>query len=335
MSMKSLIVLFLIFFSSVASAQRDTSLFKTEADSLLYIQSIKQSLNFFLDSAYQAQSYFDINVGLGNGYFAQKSKGIITETKGQVYFSVGAGYFHKTGLSLSIKSLMTNNINQFILFQTFINPAYDYTKGKKWGYGISYTRYINKDSVSFYISPLKNEVYGYLLYKGGWLQTTLGIDYATGSQQDAQLTPRKKIITRTNGTKDTITVFQSTTSNTKVQDISTLFSIQHTFSWNKKNQSFSFAPSLMAVAGTQKYGTNLQSTGVAFGAGGNSYQLYNKTSTANNGEGFKFQSISINLYGDYGKGKFYISPQMLIDYNLQNADKQWTAIFNLTAGFTF
>jgi hypothetical protein len=322
-------------FSFAAFAQRDTTLFKTEADSLQYIESIKQSLNLFLDSVYENKSYFDVNLGIGNGYFAQKNKGIVTETEAQAYYSIGAGYFHKTGLSLNVKSLMTNNANTFTLFQTLLNPAYDYTKGKKWGYGISYTHYFNKDSLNFYTSPLKNELYAYVVYKGGWLQPTLGIDYALGSQKDAQLIPRKRIITRANGTKDTITVFRTNTTNTNVQDISTLFSLQHSFNWDKQKHSFGFTPSLMAIAGTEQYGTNLQSTGVAFGAGGNSYQLYNRTTTSSNTNAYKLQSLSLSLNGDYTRGKFYASPQVLINYNVQDADKSVTAIFNLTLGFTF
>ncbi len=320
---------------TTSQAQSDSSLFKSEADSLAFIESINQELAILLSNKQDAKSYFDINAGIGNGYFAQKSKGLITETKGKVYYELGAGYYHKSGLSISGRTLLVNDQSKLTPFQASLNPAYDYTKGKKWGFGISYTRYFNKDSLDFYVSPLVNEFYGYGLYKGGWLQTSLGIAYASGSSEDAQKIPTKRIITRPNGTRDTITIINTINTKQSVQDVSMILTLQHSFSWGNAKNSYLFTPSVMITGGTQQFGLNMQTTGVSVGPGGNSFQLFNRTNSSTSSSAFTMQNLSFNLYGEYAVGKFYVSPQLLLTYLFPSSEQQFIFIANLTCGFTF
>lgn len=324
-----------VTFINNLQAQSDTSLFKSEADSLAFIESINQELALLLNNKQDSKSFFDINAGIGNGYFAQKSRGLITETKGKLYYELGTGYYHKSGFSISGRSLFVNDQSKLTAFQASINPAYDYTKGKKWGFGISYTRYFNKDSVNFYVSPLVNEFYGYGLYKGGWLQTSLGIAYATGSSEDARKIPTKRIITRPNGTRDTITIINTINTKQSVQDISIMLTFQHSFSWGNEKNSYLFTPSIMLTGGTQQYGLNMQTTGVSVGPGGNSFQLYNRNNLSTSSSAFAMQNLSVNLYGEYAVGKFYVSPQLLLTYLFPSSEQQFIFIANLTCGITF
>lgn len=326
----------------------------SEKDSLAIIDELKKDLaSFYGDD----QSYADISAGVGNGYFSPRSAQAAPPAN-SIFYTGNAAYFHKSGFSLSSQFSFVNDKAGFTLFQTALSPSYDYTKGKKWGFGTSFTHYFNKDSLSFYTSPLVNEVYGYARYKKGWLQPTLGIVYGFGSPSD---------ITRQQAAGS------SSATITSVSDLSVIASARHDFSWQKifcRHDGFALSPTILAVAGTSKYGTTIptgSSTGSKSGGAvrrtvskfmtknekktssilplpilnnnNNNNQSGNgnttTTTTTTTSTDFQMQSLSFLLSAQYFFGSFYLQPQVYVDYTLPDVSNKWTSVFNCSIGITF
>jgi hypothetical protein len=328
-------LIFLFMCCSTVSAQ-DEAVFKSEADSLAYIDSLRTVLKDLLKTVNTSVSFADISIGVGNGSFSEKTANSVSAISKKAFYSLYAGYYHKTGFGITANGLFTSDSKKLTMFQSSISPSYDYTKNSDWGFGFSYSRYFNEDSLSFYTTPLVNEWYAYGVYKGGWLRTSLAFDYAKGNISDVYKSSR--LVIRRNpqtGRLDTLRLNVTQTTNTKIRDISTLLSMQHSFDWYGNKDAFSFTPTLLIVAGTANYGTNLQSTGFFQGPRGNLIPAQNNSTTVTSKDNFKIQSASLIFNATYSVGKFYLQPQVLIDYAFPTTSPQWNAVFNISIGATF
>ena len=121
-----------------------------------------------------------IYTGISNGYFSPKSS---SNSFSQLNWNIGGSYTHSSGLGIAVSSYITQDKNRYSIYQTAFTPSFDYSFSDKWGAGISYTHYFTKDSVSFDLSPLKNEFYGYLSWKDFFLSPTLAVNYAYGTEK--------------------------------------------------------------------------------------------------------------------------------------------------------
>lgn len=331
---KKICLCFVAFVCIHAKAQ-DEELFASEKDSLAYIDSLRTVLKDLLGST-APKSFADFSLGVGNGSFSEKTANSISSITKKAFYSINAGYYHKSGFGFTANGLITTDNKKLTLFQSSISPSYDYSTKKDWGFGLSYSRYFNQDSLSFYTTPLVNEWYVYGVYKGGWLRTSLAFDYAKGSMSDVIKSSR--LIIRRNpqtGRLDTLRLTVTETANTKIRDISTLLSLQHSFEWYGNKNVFIFTPTFLLVAGTANYGTNLQSSGYFQGPRGNIVPTQGSSSTTNAKDAFKLQSASLILNATYTIGDFYIQPQMLIDYSFPATSPQWNTVFNLAIGISF
>ena len=336
------------------------SLVFTKQDSLDAINELLADLSLLYDSIpSKGYSYGSINVGVGKGYFTPRSSNLTQQPVDRFYYSTSGNYTHKSGFGISVKSLVMPEDGSLNLFQTMISPSYDYLRSKKWAFGVSYTHYFIKDSLSFETSPLLNEYYAYVSYKKSFLRPTLGVNYATGSIVD---------------TEPATPTTPSITANTTVSDIALIGSIQHY--WYKKRilglkDQLTYGPTLMAVAGTSKYGTNLSigSLGKAVksynsnnNGNGNAYgQTKKKKKNNGNGNGnggngsggsgsgstpptttqyqtntdFALQGFTLILGANYSIKRFYLQPQLLFDYTIPPASKKFNTLFNATLGLNF
>ena len=93
---------------------------------------------------------------------------------------------------------------------------------------------------------------------------------------------------------------------------------------------------LTLCAGTQKYGFN-QTTGTSAlttrSSGG--VLLTTNTDNADNNKKFQPLSMTLSLKPEYNIGKFFIQPQVLLDYYFPDAGKQVTVLYTFNAGFMF
>jgi hypothetical protein len=258
-----------------------------------------------------------IYTGLSNGYFSPKSS---SSSISQLNWNFGASYSHKSGLGIAISSYMTKDKNVNKIYQTAITPSYDYNLSATWGGGISYTHYFTADSVSFDLSPLKNELYGYLNYKKFFLSPTLAVNYAYGTEKDVLQTQRRTI-----------------TKSVSVHDIDFLFSVSHAFdigSVFSGNDGFTITPTALVMYGTNTYGANIIGGKLPrFTSNKRAAKLAQALATPANTAAWQYFTFTCNF--SYSIGKFYIEPELVLDYTIPKAESQWNQLFIVTAGVNF
>ena len=217
-------------------------------------------------------------------------------------------------------------MNSFTWFQTGLSLGYQFINNRKWGSGLSYTKYLNKDSLSFYTSPLVNEWYSYVKFRGGWLQPSFSVSYGYGSTAEVE---KRRMERKHSG---------ETINTNQVYDLSTSFSLQHHF---KRKHLFSskdeieLTPTFIATAGTNNYGLNTS-------IGKEPRFFSNKRrdlDERNSGEGsfssYQLLAMSAVIDVSYNIGNYYIQPEFLLNYTVPKAFSIWTPIVVVTIGVNF
>ena len=304
-------------------------------DSTIDYELLLQDMESFLDSLISPRSYFLGSVAFGKGYYNSINKSdVFLETEKQFTITPTIGYFHKDGLSLMATGNMVNMDDKLNLYQVSVSPGYDYIKNRKFATGISYTRFFTKDSLSFYTTPLQNEIYAYFTYRKWWMKPLIAVSYGWGSRSDymvresyiQDLRLRRYGYTRINS-KETIA------------DFSVNASVRHDFYWLSifsYKDHFRFTPQLSFISGTQKFGFNQSANTYANVVRTGANVLYNSESIYLDDQ-LEFQPLSLTMFlkAEYSFGKFFIQPQVIFDYYFPTEDKNFSTLFAVNAGFSF
>jgi hypothetical protein len=307
-------------------------------DTSLDYDDVMDELGDFLDSILAPRSYFLVSASASGGYFNYKSKNkdrIITRK--QFIFSPAIGYYHKSGPGLTVSGNGTNSDERFTFYQYLVTPSFDFIQNRKLIGGISYTRYFNKDSSQFYITPLKNEFNAYFLWRKSWLQPGISIGYGWGNREEVE---RKEEFIKLLW-KPGRPVLVITEINTKesVADFSVSASLRHSFYWldlSKHKDYIRFTPMIVFAAGTQKFGFNQSTTSSLNTAIRNGRFGFNRGNIdLDNKSDFQPLSVTLFLRPEYSIGKFFIQPQLLLDYYFPGAENNFTVVPSINAGFMF
>jgi len=182
MKQLSLVLLFLMVLQKTSFSQKGKldSLFAS-GDTTAVMDSLMKDFDLFLDSLAAPKSFFNVSLGAGNGYFSFENKNSVYLTsRRKLILTPGIGYFHKSGLGLSATAFMLAD-NGLSMYQMSFSPSYDLIR-RAFSTGISYTRYVQKDSVDFYLTPVQNELFAYFSYKNWWIRPSVNIAYGWGSE---------------------------------------------------------------------------------------------------------------------------------------------------------
>src|SRR5690348_14334231 len=156
-------------------------------DLSLDYDDVLNDLSLFLDSLYAPRSNFLVDISAWKQSYIYKNS---TENKIDLQkkwtISPLVGYYHKSGVGLSLSGNGVNSGSGFNLYQYAITPSFDLIKNRKWTAGISYSRYFTKDSLPFYTTPIQNELHAYYLYRKAWLQPGISFNYGWGSRSDLE-----------------------------------------------------------------------------------------------------------------------------------------------------
>lgn len=302
-------------------------------DTSLDYDDMLEDLGDFIDSILAPRNYFLVSASASNGYFNFKNNtGTRVEPKKKLVFSPVIGYYHKTGPGLTLSANGTNTNDGFTMYQYMVTPSIDFIQSRKWVGGFSYTRYFTKDSVKFYISPLQNELNAYFFWRKSWVQPGVSLSYGWGSRQELKKRERYLLLIRP---RPVIV----TTTNESITDFSINTSLRHSFYWldlSRHNDYIKFTPMIVFSAGTQRYGFN-QATMyyVNRPAKTGTIGYNNRNTVLDNNIDFQAQSLSLYLRPEYNIGKFFIQPQVILDYYFPGADNNFTAVFSINAGFMF
>jgi hypothetical protein len=201
--------------------------------------------------------------------------------------------------------------------------------------GISGTRFITKDSLSFYTSPLKNELNAYFTYKRWWIKPSVSASYGWGSRSDYE--EREEYIT---SLRLRPTGYTQINTHESVNDFSVSASVRHDFYWLNllgRNDAVRLTPQLMFVSGTQKFGFNQTSSTSYTLTKGNGKRVLADSENVYLDDKVTFQPLSLTAFlkSELSLGKFFIQPQVALDYYLPARDNNLNAGFLLNAGLIF
>jgi hypothetical protein len=130
-----------------------------------------------------------------------------------------------------------------VIYQGAITPSYDIGR-RNWAAGIAYTRYFNKDSLSFGVNPLRNDVYWYGIFKKYWLQPGIAFDWSFDAFRYHETFVTGDIV-------DSATAFRI-----HAHTLAGVITLQHDFEWFSvvsKEDHLAFTPTMIALADAANY----------------------------------------------------------------------------------
>lgn len=316
--------------SSIAPASTVTLL-----DTTIDYDELFRDFDSFMDSILTPRSYFMGSLSVGKGYynFSNKNNFTVTTAK-KLSYSPTIGYYHKGGLGITGIGYIVDDGQNMNFYQAGISPSYDYLQNRKFATGISYTRYFTKDSLPFYTTPLQNELYAYFIYRHSWIKPSLAASYGWGSRSDYM--EREELIQDLRLRRRGFTFINTEET---VSDFSLMASVRHDFYWLdifSLKDHIRFTPQLSCTSGTQKFGFNQSSATYATAIRTGNNILFNTDNVYLDDE-IKFQPLSLSLFlrSEYSIGKFFLQPQVVLDYYFPTASDNFNVLFSLNAGIFF
>lgn len=294
-----------------------------------------QDFDAFMDSILTPNSYFLMSLSMGKSYYNFESKNTsLIESSKRLTYSPSLGYYNKSGIGLTLVGYVVNDKTNMNLYQFSLSPSYDYLKNKNLAAGISFTKFFTKDSLPFYTTPLQNELYAYFTYRKWWIKPTIAASYGWGSRTDYQ--KRESVIQDLRLRRRGFTFINTEES---VSDFSVMASVRHDFYWLDVftfNDHIRITPQLALTSGTQKFGFNQSSSTYATVVRTGSNVLYSTEDVYLDDQiYFQPQSLTFYLRSEYSIGKFFLQPQLTLDYYFPTDSKHFTSLFSVTAGFMF
>ncbi|MEP7254069.1 MAG: hypothetical protein ABI683_16860 [Ginsengibacter sp.] len=332
--MRRVLLLFLIipFGSSKLSAQVIPS-DKEIMDSLLANDAFLK----MLDKMDAPQSYFRINMAVGTRLFSGNNKAAQSlDNKRQLVLTPSAGYFHKSGLSASVAGYLLNENSSLNFYQYAISPSYSYTKSKAVSSLLSYTHYFHESKYTTTAAPFDDEIYANLILKKPYIKPAVSVSYSAGKYDEIINVDTTVIILN----RPTL-IHYVDTATTEISSFSVAASIEHDFTFYNllaKKDGLRFTPQLSVISGINNYSVSHKSSAQLF-------NLYTKRrltklrrfqSSSDGGGTFDVQSIGLDIDLNYSIGKFYLEPEVYLDYYLPKTDdKAFTQVYNFNIGITF
>jgi hypothetical protein len=304
-------------------------------DSTIDYDLLLQDMEFFLDSISSPHSYLLGSLAMGRGFYNYSSKSTVyLETAKSFTYTPTIGYFHKSGLSVNATGNIVNHDDKLDLYQVAVSPGYDYFENKDFATGIAFTKFFTKDSLDFYTTPLQNELFGYFTYRKWWIRPTVALSYGWGSRTDYM--ERETLIQDLRLRRSGVTRINSKES---ISDFSVITSLRHDFYWLgvfSYKDHFRFTPQLSFISGTQKFGFNQSANTYATIVRTGANVLYNSEDFYLDDQ-LDFQPLSLTMFlrGEYSFGKFFIQPQLILDYYFPTQQNNFSTLFSVNLGFIF
>jgi hypothetical protein len=333
-----IVSLFLLSVPGYSQSTTDTVPVSTigtpDVDTTFDYDELMDELDLFLDSLLRPKSFFLVNFSLGSNYFNYWRRNLTQlESTKRGIFSTILGYYHKSGLGLTVSGNVTDDEEKLNLYQFSISPSFDYIQNLDWTAGIAYTRYITKDSLNFYTSPLQNELNAYFTWRKSWIQPGIAVSYGSGSRTEYK--ERKKFVEFLRRRRGQIVNIYNTDET--VADFLVTGFVRHSFYWmhviNNKDH-IKLTPQLSFSAGSQQYGFN-STNGIYSVNRRNAATLLYSTGDISVDDKMEFQPISVTMHlrPEYSIGKIFIQPQFILDYYFPS--ETLTPLFYLNAGIIF
>lgn len=323
-----LLFLIAVLAVSPACAQTD-SLTKEEKRALDSMFRNDEFIKLIMGAG-KKKSYFDVNLGAGNGIFSLKNNSLNAgqAITNKLFYTPSAGYYHKSGLALTLTGFFASDEGKLKMYQYAISPAYVY-RNKNIDAGVSYSLFAEGSTTSFAVSPFKNDFYGNFTYKKTWIQPGIAVGFSFGKQEE-YFDTAFWFFNRVVHIRDTIT--------TRVYALSAILSATH--EWNfyelfDKKDAVQLQPTIMMNAGSQTWNIS-HSSSLANRRPLVQNYLKSRYGDGSSSDSFKILSMGFLAEITYYYGKFYFQQQLYLDYYLPSTtEKRLTSLFSVVAGFSF
>jgi hypothetical protein len=308
------------------------SLFRS-GDTTAIMDSLLKDFDKYLDSLNKPKSFFNISLGMGTGIFSFEDKSsIMVTTEQKLIFSPMMGYYHKSGFGITGAAYMLFDKSKITTYQYALIPSFDMIK-RKFSAGIAYSHYFNKDSVDFYMTPIKNEIFSYFSYKGWWVRPSVNVSYGWGSKTEYE---KQQYFIYSRLLQRTQSYFVTVKNMESIRDFSVTLSVRKDIDWFDvftKDDNFVITPVFLLNLGTQNFGfntsyTNNQNAAIRINATPSNSEISETTD-------FALQSVSAVLRAGYLKGKFMLQPQIFFDYALWDTEKRFNTVYSVMVSLSF
>ncbi|MGC4102288.1 hypothetical protein [Ferruginibacter sp.] len=335
--MQKIYLVLLLWISAVPAIAQLDSLSKKDKAMLDSMMANDEFLKLFKE---QSKNSLDVSVGIGNGAFSSHNNAAnATGVDNKMIYTPSIVYRLKSGFNFGVTGFITtDSAHKAELYQTGVTAGYDYY-GDKINAGLSYTRYLSDRDKYNTKSLYQNDIYGYIKKAKGIIQPGLAIGFANGDYKEYSYTSFSKtvhlLLPLPNGRDSTFTVSGNDSTDNKVSYFSASVNIEHDFSFYKlfdKDDELDFTPSLILNMGSDQF-SQTHTNKIFDRPRIRKLAGIKKTESTNQ---FQVQSIAASFDFTYGVGKFFLQPNFYLDYYLpETTGKRFTAIFAVTAGFSF
>jgi hypothetical protein len=330
----------LILFLTISCTWFSVNAQETKADSLsINVDSLEREIDAFLDmydSLKAPRSYLLVSVGVGNTQFSVRNVALNAQQSAtNLNITPTLGYYHKSGFGITYNNYVLVETGQSQLLQHAVTLSYDYLKGEKASYGISYTRFFGKKEFVNASSPYDNDVLAYLQFGKDKFQYGAMFGFSGGRYRETiQYLDSQQI--RMPLTNQLVWQYSyvSDTSDMVVRDLSFIPYVRYNLVLDGigKKDYFNIQPTLMVLGSRSK--ATIDSKGSIrqrrlLDRSRNYSETYSQTGA------FKFQSVGLQLDATWYIGKFFFNPQLYLDYYLLSKENKWSALYSVQTGFMF
>ena len=215
------------------------------------------------------------------------------------------------------------------LYQTGLSAGYEHN-GKDIDVGIAYTRFLSDKNKYNNKSLYQNDIYAYIKKAKGIIQPGLALGFDNG--QYKQVDFASVLIKRPLNPRGDTTISGKDSTDNKTSYFSVSGNIEHDFSFHKlfsKDDELEFVPSFIINLGSDKL-TQIHTNKIF------STKALSRRKRIDSNNKFEVQSIAASFDFNYNVGKFFLQPNLYLDYYLPKTTvKRFTAIYSITAGLTF
>lgn len=331
MQRTGLLLILSLLMVSISFGQ-NKNLSKAEKKSL---DSMLQKDDFLNLMKEKKHSYFDINLGVSNAVFSLKNNSLNADQSetNQLSFTPSVGYFHKTGLAISAYCFLTTDKGKLKAYQYAINPSYTF-ENKSINATASYTRFFTGDNTGFQENPFQNDIYVNASYLKTWIEPGLAVGYSFGKiteHFDSSFwfyppIPPPRIVHITDTITTKLSAFSLTASASHQWDFEHLLS---------KKDAITIRPTLYLNAGSQHWNIS-HSSSLNRRRAVVQNLLKGRYGSGSVSESFSLQSVAFLADVTYYIGKFYLQPQLYLDYYLPSTTgNRFTTLYSFVVGFDF
>jgi len=319
--------------------KKDTAANDIFHDASINYDELFNELDDFLDSLLKPRSYTLINLQAGSNIFNYTNSNTSLKSSRQLALSPSVSHYNKNGFGISASANIVREKNNFNPYQFAATLSYDFLQNMNFVGGLSATRYFTKDSLAFYTSPLKNEIGAYFSYRKLWLKPSLSASYGWGNR--TEYSERTEYITILRKKRTNIIPVGTTTTNTEesISDFNLTLSVRHDFYWLDVFSSkdfIRFTPQVSFTGGTQNFGFNQTSNTYGPQKSVRNNLLY-ESQNVNLNDQYDFKPLSVTAYlkSEFSTGRFFLQPQLGLNYYIPASADNLTTIFSVNTGFLF